>query len=223
MSAYDAYCKATKDNLVFCNAYITSQRLNYMRYIGNYDEAVRLTTFYVSLRQKASCWRDDCNLCNGLELARGYNYFIGTALELGKYDDIGAIVPIAYKLSAKDSGWCDYMGYYMIYYAHADRAIGLDIYKKHLTWSFLSRQSPVESFDFELGAATLLHAFADEYFMAQLPKEFPLYQASGEYSAAKLAQYHYDKAKEIADALDQRNGTERYKNKLRALYSLEPL
>lgn len=201
--AFKKYSSGKKDWIVRCDACISCRKIMYWRYIGDFDKAMAETKVY---KKGESCNKNPMI---------AYNYLMAAAVETGRLDDIAEIQPTAYKMIAKDIGSAGYLGFHMIYFSEKNKGKGLDIYKKHLKYSFSRSLLPGELFNFELGAAALLSSIGTKKIKANLPASFPLYSEKNEYNAEKLAAYHYNRAKDIADAFDKRNKTSYYNDKLK--------
>jgi len=104
-------------------------------------------------------------------------------------------------------------------YCYAWRNMGkaLRLYKAH--WKdWLEERNPSEIFDNSINIARFFKKLQDERktgtIKLTLDAAFPLYQESGQYRLADLYRYYYDRAEEMAERFDRRNGTEHYHNKL---------
>lgn len=102
-------------------------------------------------------------------------------------------------------------------YAYLDMGKALRIYKAH--WKdWLEERNPSEIFDTSINIARFFKKLMEERktgtIKLPLDAAFPLYQESGQYRLADLYQYYYNRAKEIAEKFDQRNGSDHYHKRL---------
>lgn len=93
----------------------------------------------------------------------------------------------------------------------------LRIYKAH--WKdWLEERDPSEVYDNSINIAHFFKKLQQEResdtIKLSLDTAFPLYRESGEYSISELYCYYYDRAEDMADKFDRRNGTSHYHDKL---------
>ena len=106
---------------------------------------------------------------------------------------------------------------FLVCYAHTNIGKALKIYKEH--WKeWMELRCPMDScetersiciFFKELGKARKGGTVKIHY-----GPSFPLYREDGQYKITELFDFHYSRAKEIAEKFDQRNGTDYYRKKL---------
>lgn len=102
-------------------------------------------------------------------------------------------------------------------YAYRDMGKALRIYKAH--WKdWLEERDPSEVYDNSINIARFFKKLQEERktgtIKLSLDTAFPLYQENGEYRIADLYRYYYDRAEDMAEKFDRRNGTEHYHEKL---------
>ena len=104
-------------------------------------------------------------------------------------------------------------------YAYLDMGKALRIYKAH--WKdWQDQRDPSVIFDNSLNIARFFRKLMEERktgtIKLSLDATFPLYRENGQYKISDLYQYYYNRASEMAERFDHRNGTEYFHEKLAA-------
>ena len=102
-------------------------------------------------------------------------------------------------------------------YAYVDMGKALKIYKK--CWKdWLGERCPADIYDINRRACVFFRELRKvnkrEFIKINFDATFPLYQESGKYQMEELYEFHYNRAKEVAEKFDARNGTDTYCKRL---------
>ena len=103
-----------------------------------------------------------------------------------------------------------YMSEILLYYAMEKPEKALAYYKKHHMY-FEEVKNPINRFHFAIGAiAFLANLRGKETYKMELSPEFFMYREDDTYDVKMLTGYYMDKAREIAQKMDERNGTDAF-------------
>ena len=208
---FRGYFGGKKDSIVRCDACIDGVYVKYHVFTGDHDGAMLAARDLIN--GKKSCNANPRAAFNNLLLSALEHNIAG--------EEIEKIRQRAYTRIKDDPFFMDFIGWHLIYLARTDAAKGLNMYKKHLPWSFSSHRTPLNHYAFNIGAAVLLKTLAAkrQSFKANISEKFPLYNPGDTYNFDELARHHYELAKDIAAQYDARNGTAGYTDRLERFMS----
>ncbi len=107
---------------------------------------------------------------------------------------------------------------FLVCYAHTNIGKALNIYKSH--WKeWMGLRCPMDAYEADKSACLffkeLQKARKGSTVKIHYDSSFPLYREDGQYQIADLQEFHYRRAKDIAEKFDCRNGTSYYVDKLK--------
>lgn len=134
-----------------------------------------------------------------------------------EFEEAGKYCRILERQTLKDT---EFQCWDLFLYCNAYRGMmgrALRIYKAH--WKdWQEERDPSEIYDNSIYVALFFKKMLEEResdtVKLSLDNSFPLYQESGEYKVEDLYRYYYDRAADMAEKFDRRNGTTHYHDKL---------
>lgn len=207
--AFQAFEKIPRDDNCDCRACERNVTINYYLQGGQMERAAELAEEIENFvlmcgHDRREAW---------LRLKR---YYMEYYLRLRDFEEAEKYCRILERQTLKDTEfqrWDDFL----YCYAHRDMGKALRIYKAH--WrDWEEERRPATAFRCNRNIARFFQRLRTERkketIKLTLDTAFPLYQESGQYRLDDLYQYYYDRAKEVAERFDKRNGADYYCRKL---------
>ncbi len=204
--AFGRFRKLPHDSNCNCRACERNLEINYYLDHDEFETAVRLSQDIENHRL----------LCSTIEKNRAWlrmkKHFLHYYLRKKEYEKIAEYCRLIERNMNGEREfecWSDFLEGY----AYVDIGKALKIYKKF--WKeWLSERCPGEAYDNDISACVFFRelgkARKGEYVKIGFDDTFPLFREDGRYRIEELYKYHYNRAREVAEKFDARNGTDFY-------------
>ncbi len=196
-----------------CRACERNQEIEYYLDHDNLQQAVRLSreienfTLTCGSEEKYTSW---------LRMKKHFLQYYVRKKDEKKIVEYSRLIERHMNREREFACWDDFMEGY----AYADIGKALKIYKNH--WKdWLTERCPADIYECNRSACVFFRELKKdrkgEFIKIPFDGTFPLYVESGRYRIEELYQFHYDRARDIAEKFDARNGTDAYCKRLEEL------
>jgi hypothetical protein len=183
-----------KDSYTDCEACRQNMYIQNEIYFGNYDKMLSL---WKPIKKSQMG-------CNMIPL-RTYAYMVNHAHRNGDLELAAEASEKGIRAIGNKSGFVELIGLHLIYLAETDMTKAASLFKKTLKWSLNDTEPPWGVMHFHMGAGAFFARKKNGKMT--LDSRYPMYEPTGAYDSAKLAEYHLGEAARLADLFDKRNGT----------------
>lgn len=201
--AYKDFCDSKRDWRSDCHACERSKEVQYFLGADNFGRAAKIAQPLIDGQLKCA-EQPECTIGDFL---RYYNEKLLNG-DPDYAEPAGNLCEKLKRIIERKGTATTYMSEILLYYALENPSKALSYYKKHGLY-FEESRNPLIKFRFAIGAiAFLSNLRVKGTYKMELSPEFPFYREDDTYDVKALMDYYVEKARDIAQKMDQRNGTD---------------
>lgn len=207
--AYSAFARLPRDGNCDCKACERNSMVNYWLKNGEFERAKRLAEDIENYTLR-------CGHDRRAAWLRLQTHYMQYYLRNGEFEEALKYCRILERQTLQDTEFQCWSSF-LYCYANQDMGKALRIYKAH--WKdWQEERNPSAIFNSSINIARFFKKLQEDRktgdIKLTMDASFSLYRESGQYKIADLYQYYYDRARDMAERFDQRNGTDHYHKSL---------
>lgn len=209
IEAYQDFIECKRDWRSDCHACERCKEVQFFLAMDNFGKAARIAQPVIDGQLKCA-EQPECTIGDFL---RYYNEKLLSG-DADYAEPAGNLCEKLKRIIDRKGTATSYMSEILLYYALEKPAKALNYYKKHGLY-FEEIRNPRNKFHFAIAVlAFLSNLNGKETYKMELRPEFPFYREDDTYEVKVLTDYYMDKARDIAQKMDRRNGTSVYTQRL---------